>query len=85
MGFWSSTGIAGDVVDMKTATEAGVGGVTGFARAAGWAAGETMALVVGWAVGKGMKAPSSQKSESRSPAGLGATTGWVMRWLKSFA
>ena len=38
VGFWSSTGIAGDVVDMKTATEAGVGGVTGFARAADWAA-----------------------------------------------
>jgi hypothetical protein len=44
-----------------------------------------MALVVGWAVGKGMKDLSSQKSESRSLAGWDATTGWVMRWLKSFA
>ena len=44
-----------------------------------------MPLVVGWAVGKGMKDLSSQKSESRSLAGWGATTGWVMRWLKSFA
>jgi len=49
------------------------------------AAGEAMALVVGWAVGKGMKDLSSQKSESRSLAEWGATTGWVMRWLKSFA
>jgi hypothetical protein len=38
VGFRLSTGIASDVVDAKTKTEAGCGVVTGFVRAAGWAA-----------------------------------------------
>lgn len=69
MGFWNSTGIAGDVVDVETATQAGVGVMTGFVRAAGWAAWEAIALVVGRAVGKVIKDLSSQKPESRSLAG----------------
>ena len=44
-----------------------------------------MALVVGWAVGKGMKDLSSQKSESRSLAGWGATMGRLKRSLTSLA
>lgn len=84
MGFCVSA-IASDVGSAKTATEAGVCIGTVFMRAADTAAGATTALIVGWAVGKGMKALSSQKSESRSLAGWGGTTGWVMRWLKSFA
>ena len=70
---------------METASESGNAVVTGFVRAAGMATGVAIPLVVGWAVGKGMMDPASQKSESRSLAGWGATTGWMMRWLTSLA
>ena len=54
-----------------------------FARLGGRASSDV--LVVGRAVGKGTKDPSSQKSELRSLADWGATTGWMMRWLTSLA
>ncbi|MFO0059259.1 MAG: hypothetical protein ACK57O_00125, partial [Planctomyces sp.] len=69
----------------ETASEAGVAVVAGFVRTAGWPQEKRWRWSWAGRLAKGMKDLSSQKSESRSLAGWGATTGWVMRWLTSFA
>ena len=56
VGFCSSTGVASDVGDMKTATEAGVFVGTGFVRAAGWEVAVGTALSGGPPRGSGRAA-----------------------------
>jgi hypothetical protein len=76
VGFWSSTGIASDVGDVRTATEARVCVVTGFVHAAGWGAGEVITFSAAGSVGEAIKDPAIQESESIILPRWISTGGW---------
>ena len=85
VGFRVSTWVASDGREVETAREAGHAVVTGFARAAGWAACEVIVLVMGLVVGKVTKDSSSQKSQLRALWAESPQASMLLRWLKSFA